>query len=570
MALPKAGATAGIGWDELTGPVAGSLNIAHAALDRHLAAGRGGRVALRCVGRLMQRRDVTYGELGDMADRVAAVLQGLGVQPGETVAVLLGRVPELYAAALGIWKVGAVFCPLFAAFGPGPVRARLELSQAAVLIVGDGLYARKMAGQRSAMPGLKRVLLVGDEGAPAHLSEDCQDLRGLMALADPAALATVATRPDDPAFLHFTSGTTGIPKAAVHAHRAVVAQLATARQVFGLREDDVFWCTAEPGWVTCTAYGIVAPLAAGCTLVVDDAEVEPRRWYAILRDEKVTAWYTTPTAIRTMMRFGAALARSFRGNTLRVAASVGEPLNPEAVLWGEKALGVPFLDTWWQTETGAITIANLPDEVRLPGSMGRALPGVEAAVVRRDGNHVVPVEGGPGELAIRPTGEAMFLGYANDELRTQACRIDGWYMTGDLVRCDGAGFYWFLGRADDMLRSGAHQIGPFEVECLLMDHPAVAEVGVVGRRDPLVREVPVAFVTVNPGFEAGDALRRELLSFARQELGAAMAPREIHFVAALPKTSSGKILRRVLKTHAEGVTEDGLVLELCPGRFEDE
>jgi acetyl-CoA synthetase len=571
MALPKIGepsAVFPVGAAELAGPRPGELNITHACVDRHIAAGQGGSVALRWLGRGTRRRDFSYDELGEMADRMAAVLSRLGVAPGETVAVLLGRGPELYAGALGIWKVGAVFCPLFALLGPGPMKLRLELAKASVLIAGDGLYARTVADQRATLSGLRHVLLVGEDGKAARLSEGCTDLRALLAAADPVGVDTYPTRAGDAAILHFTSGTTGTPKPTVHAHGAVVAQLDTARQVFGITPDDVFWCTADPGWVTCTAYGMVAPLAAGCTVVVEDGEVEPRRWYSILRDEKVTAWYTTPTAIRTLMRSGAALARTFCRNTLRVVASVGEPLNPEAVLWGEKALGVPVRDTWWQTETGAITIANIPDagRVRNPGSMGRPLPGVEAAVVRREGGGVVAVAVGVGELAIREGGPAMFIGYGDDEARRQACFADGWYLTGDLVRRDADGFYWFLGRADDMLNSGGHQIGPFEVECLLMDHPAVAEAGVVGRPDPLMLEVPVAFVTLNPGFEVGEALMAELLAFARHELGAAMAPCDVHFVAALPKTASGKILRRVLKTYAAGKCKDGQVVELRPGR----
>ncbi|CAA7627577.1 AMP-binding protein [Magnetospirillum sp. SS-4] len=555
---------------ELAAP-SGGLNIAVACVDRHVAAGGGQRVALRWLGRRQDRRDITFAELADLSGRAARVLGDLGLAPGDTVAVMLDRIPELYAAALGTWKAGGVYCPLFSAFGPGPLRARLEIGRARVLIVSDELYARKLAANRDGLSGLRHVLLVRTDDGP--LPDGCLDFRALLAAAEPAAAAD--TRPDDPAFLHFTSGTTGNPKGALHPHRAVLSHLVTGRTVFGLSGADVFWCTADPGWVTSTAYGVIAPLACGATLLVDEADIDPRRWYAILHEEKVTAWYTTPTAIRTMMRYGAALARSYRDNSLRVAASVGEPLNGEAVSWGQKALGVPFLDTWWQTETGAIVIANAPGQGRRPGSMGRVLTGIEARVVQCADGAPVPADGADtvGELVLRAGWPSMFSGYLGDDDRPGGCFREGWYFTGDLVKRDGDGFFWFVGRADDMIKCGGLRIGPFEVEAMLMDHPAIAEVGVVGKPDLLLREVPVAFASLNPGFEAGDALRAELLSFARQELGASMAPREIHFIAELPKTTSGKILRRVLKAKAVGEADsfDSLPnLPPCPGRFDDE
>jgi acetyl-CoA synthetase len=557
---------------ELMGGSAG-FNIATACLDRHVAAGAGGKPAIRWLGRHMRRQDISYADLADRSGRLARVLADLGLGKGETVAVLLDRTPDLYASAFGIWKAGGVYCPLFSAFGPGPLRARLELGRARVLIASDSLYARKLAAGRAQLAGIRHVLLVGEDGAPPRLAEGCLDLAALLDKAQPAP--ALATAPDDPAFLHFTSGTTGTPKGAVHPHRTVLALMASAANVFGLGDKDIFWCTADPGWVTCTSYGIIAPLACGATLLADEADVEPRRWYGILEEEKVTAWYTTPTAIRTMMRFGAALARSYRENTLRVAASVGEPLNPEAVSWGEKALGVPFLDTWWQTETGAIVVANGTGSGRRAGSMGSLLPGVEAAVMKSDSFDPTPVDGVDqvGELALRLGWPGMFQGYLGTDDPYGYRVRDGWYFTGDLVRRDGDGFFWFVGRSDDMIKCGGMQIGPFEVEGSLMDHPAVAEVGVVAKPDMLLREVPVAFASLNPGFQAGEALRAELLSFARQELGAKMAPREIHFVDELPKTSTGKILRRVLKTKVTtDLEEDDLLSDPgpCAGRFDDE
>ncbi|MBR9970134.1 AMP-binding protein [Magnetospirillum sp. J10] len=546
------------------------MNIAHAALDRHVAEGRGDRPALLSLGRRYEKRHLSYAQLADLSARLAAALAARGIGAGDTVAVLTGRSVELYVAAFGCWKIGAVFCPLFSAFGPGPLKSRLELSGAKALIATEDLYRRKVAGLRASLPDLSLVLLVGEDGRTVT-GADGEDFNTAIAAATPAA--TAATAPETPAFLHFTSGTTGTPKGVLHSHSAVIAETLTARQVFGLVPDDVYWCTADPGWITNTAYAQIAPLANGCMVVVDEADFDPRRWYGILKDEKVTVWYTTPTNIRMMMRYGAALARSYKENSLRVAASVGEPLNPEAVAWGEKALGVPFLDTWWQTETGAIAIANCPGRAKA-GSMGMPLPGVQAAVIDRDLSRITSVErvDEVGELALRADLPSMFTAYMGEGAHYDSSFVDGWYLTGDLVRRDADGCFWFVGRADDMIKSASHTIGPFEVECGLMDHPAVAEIGVVGKPDLLLREVPVAFISLNPGFEAGEALRIELLTFARQCLGATLAPREIHFVETMPKTSTGKILRRALKAKAvaEPEEDESHIIPVSPGRFDDE
>ncbi len=552
----------------LAGLPGGGLNIAHEAADRHVADGNGHRPALLCLGRRYERRQLSYLDLADGSGRVAAFLQRLGLNKGDVVAVLLDRSAEFFLAALGTWKAGGVFCPLFSAFGPGPLKSRLELARARVLITSSGLYQRKVAAIRAALPELTHVVTVAESG---ESPSGCLDFAALMAAQTPQP--AIATAESDPALLHFTSGTAGTPKGAIHSHRCVLSLLVSARQVFDLTADDVYWCTADPGWVTGSAYGIIAPLVNGCLSVVDEAEFDTRRWYGILKDEKVTVWYTTPTNIRLMMRFGAALARSYRQNSLRVAASVGEPLNREAVAWGEKALGVPFLDTWWQTETGAIAIANRAGCTH-PGSMGKPLPGIETALITFEHGRLSVAEQPEaiGELALKANLPSLFLGYLGDPARTEASFADGWYLTGDQVRRDAAGCIWFVGRSDDMIKSAAHTIGPFEVECALMNHPAVAETGVVGKPDLLLREVPVAFVSVNPGFEAGESLRLELLSFARQELGSALAPREILFVESLPKTNTGKIMRRVLKAKAssEPDEDDPIGTALCPGRFDDE
>jgi acetyl-CoA synthetase len=367
-----------------------------------------------------------------------------------------------------------------------------------------------------------------------------------------------ATDPEDAALLHFTSGTTGKPKGALHVHGAVVAHHATGHFALDFHPDDVFWCTADPGWVTGTSYGIIAPLTHGLTSIVDEADFDAERWYSILAAEKVTVWYTAPTAIRMLMKVGAAAARQHAFPNLRFLASVGEPLNPEAVVWGVDAFDRPFHDNWWQTETGGIMIANYASMDVRPGSMGRPLPGIEAAIVRRTGDTTIEMVEAPdteGELALRPGWPSMFRGYLSEEARYRKCFVGGYYLTGDLARRDRDGYYWFIGRADDVIKSSGHLIGPFEVESVLLEHPAVAEAGVIGKPDPVALEVVKAFVALKPGHEPTEALKRELLGFARTRLGAAVAPKEIDFRPSIPKNRAGKIMRRLLKAQELGLPE---------------
>lgn len=531
------------------------LNIAHEAVDRHAGGGLRDRVALRFLGGGGARTELTYGQLAAETARFANALRALGVGKGDRVFALLGRVPALYVAALGTLKNGSVFCPLFSAFGPEPVRARLELGGAKVLVTTEALYRRKVAGIRAGLPSLEHVLLLGD-AAP----EEIPGARALSPLLAAAAtrFEIPATDPEDLALLHFTSGTTGRPKGAMHVHAAVVAHHATGRIALDLHDDDVFWCTADPGWVTGTSYGIVAPLACGVTSVVDEAEFDAERWYRILEEERVSVWYTAPTAVRMLMKAGAELARGRDLSRLRFVASVGEPLNPEGVVWGLDALGLPIHDNWWQTETGGIMIANLAAMAVRPGSMGRPLPGITAAVVARgaDGRVAeVTAPGVEGELALAPGWPSMFRGYLGDEARYRACFADGWYLTGDLVRRDADGYFWFVGRKDDVIKSAGHLIGPFEVESALLEHPAVAEAAAIGKPDPVALEFVKAFVSLKPGYAPSEALRLELIGFGRSRLGRAVAPKELDFLAALPRTRSGKIMRRLLRARELGLPE---------------
>ncbi|KJY39008.1 acetate--CoA ligase [Streptomyces katrae] len=545
------------------------LNMGFEAVDRHVEAGHGAWEALRCVAADDSVTSVSYAELAADTSRFANVLTTLGTSPQERVFTLLGRRRELYTSVLGTLRARRVLCPLFSAFGPEPVRQRMALGDARVLVTTEALYRRKVEAIRPLLPGLTHVLLVGSVDDPPAGTRVLEDL---MAQAAPK-FTVPPTDPEDMALLHFTSGTTGRPKGAVHVHDAVVAHHATASFALDLGPRDVYWCTADPGWVTGTSYGIIAPLTHGATLVVDEGEFDVHRWYRILDTQNVAVWYTAPTAIRMLMRAtprgsGSGLPGPYDLSALRFIASVGEPLNPEAVVWGQEVLGLPVHDNWWQTETGAIMIANYASSDIRPGSMGRPLPGVHAAVLERgqDGRaavvdgHVRPVSrpGVEGELALRPGWPSMFRGYLDDRARYEACFADGWYLTGDLAKRDQDGWYWFVGRADDVIKSAGHLIGPFEVESALMEHPAVAEAGVIGRPDPVVGAVVKAFVSLKPGYEAADALKRELLAFGRQRLGTAVAPREIDFDQNLPKTRSGKVMRRLLRARELGLPEGDL------------
>ncbi len=550
-------------WDQarrrLAGLPDGGLNIAHEALDRHVDEGHGWDVALRFIGGGGARREYTYADLVVASARFASVLDSLGVKPGERVYGLLGRVPALYKAVFGTLRAGCTFCPLFAAFGPEPVRSRLEIGAASVLVTSTDLYRRKVAPIRDSLTSPIKVLLVDADPAEAE-EHRALSFETSMHAADPE-FPMWPTRPEDPALLHFTSGTTGKPKGALHVHEAVVAHRETGRVALDLRPGDVYWCTADPGWVTGTSYGIVAPLANRVTMIVDAGEFDAGRWYAQLQDERVSVWYTAPTAIRMLMKSGDELPRAHDLSSLRFLASVGEPLNPEAVLWSERVFGRPFHDNWWQTETGGIMIANTAAMDVLPGSMGEPLPGIHAGIVERTPDGHVRELHCPdrvGELALRTPWPSMMRDYIGERERYEKCFADGWYLTGDLARRDAEGYYWFVGRNDDLIKSAGHLIGPFEVESALMEHDAVAEAGVIGVPDETAGELVKAFVTLNPGFAPAEPLRRELLGHARRRLGPAVAPRSIEFRESLPRTRSGKILRRLLKARELGLPEGDL------------
>ncbi|MHA3771472.1 acetate--CoA ligase [Verrucomicrobiota bacterium sgz303538] len=556
-------------WDairrELSGlPDGRGLNIAYEAVDRHAVGAKSDHVAIRWLGKGGAVQDFSYGELSKLSNRFANVLIGFGVGKGDRVFALAGRIPELYVAALGTLKNGSVFCPLFSAFGPEPVYQRLSRGDGMVLVTTAQLYKKKIAALRKRLPKLRHVLV-------ADVDDDLEE--GVWSL--PKRMAEAAeefmippTDPEQMALLHFTSGTTGMPKGAIHVHNAILMHYMTGKYVLDFHPGDIFWCTADPGWVTGTSYGIIAPLAHGVTNIVDEADFDADRWYRILEAQKVTVWYTAPTAIRRLMRLPIEPRSQYDLSHLRLIHSVGEPLNPEAVVWGQKALGLPIHDNWWQTETGGIMVANYASMTIRPGSMGRPLPGTEAAIVRSTEQGKAEVVTEPdieGDLALRPGWPSMFRGYLHDEERYRKSFVGGWYITGDLARRDENGYFWFVGRADDIIKTAGHMVGPFEVESALMEHPAVAEAGVIGKPDPIIGEVVKAFVTLKACHEPSEQLRSELLGFGRKRLGSAVAPKDIEFTDSLPRTRSGKIMRRLLKAREMGLPEgDTSTLENLP------
>ena len=547
--------------------VPASVNIADLDVDRHVRAGRGDRVAFRFIGRepddVDEPVDVTYARLAKRTNQFADAMARRHLGPGTGVATLAGRIPELYVAALGALKAQATFTPLFSAFGPDPIAQRLNIGRIRVLVTTPLLYRRKVSPILDRLPHLDLIVVCGsteDELGARRTGSGRPEVVSFGAFLDEGSedFEPPPTAPETPALVHFTSGTTGQPKGAVHVHAAVVTHDATGRLVLDLHEGDTFWCTADPGWVTGTSYGIIAPLTNGVTTVVDEAEFDAQRWYRILERHAVDVFYTAPTAIRMLQRAGDDLAATADLSRLRLMASVGEPLDAEAVQWCQRTFGVPVIDTWWQTETGGIMISNHRSQPVRPGSMGRPLPGIEVALLERDaeGEVVIGGDGAPvlvtdpdqsGELALRAGWPSMFRTYLDQEERYRRSFVDGWYRSGDLARRDRDGYYWFVGRGDDVIKTAGHLIGPFEVESALNEHPAVVETGVIGKPDPTAGTIVKAFVVLQDGFAGTPTLAAEVRDWVKNRLSMHEYPREIEFVAELPLTTSGKVIRRLLR-----------------------
>jgi acetyl-CoA synthetase len=539
-------------YDELDWLPGGGLNKAHEAIDRHANGPNRDKLAMIWEGKNGEKETYTFGQMKVETDRFANVIKSLGIVTGDRVFIYMERLPELYFAFFGALKAGAVVGPLFSAFGPDPVRDRLQDSEAKVLVTQPDLR-RKITEIIPELFELQHIIVVNkDNRDPQPLNTADLSYEEEMAKSPPY-FDIVNTSQYDYSIMHYTSGTTGKPKGAVHRHQAVVQQYATGKWALDLHEDDIYWCTADPGWVTGTSYGMLAPWTNGVTQLIYEGGFRASKWYDLIQEYKVTVWYTAPTAIRMLMKAGDEVPRRYNMTSLRFMASVGEPLNPEAVVWGNDVFGMPFHDNWWQTETGAIMCANYACQDVKPGSMGRPLPGIELAVV--DENFDPVPAGVDGLLVVRPGWPSMFHGYWENSSMYNSRFRKGWYITGDSANVDEDGFFWFVGRTDDVINTAGHLVGPFEVESALIEHPAVAEAGVIGKPDPIAMEVVKAFVALKDGYEPTTELRQELMRFSRSKLSSAVAPREIDFVDSLPKTRSGKIMRRLLKARELGLPE---------------
>ena len=523
-------------------------NIGWYCTDRICRLGRADAPALVWEDFQGNGRTFTFDDLRRRTDAVAQYLRNMGLGPGERVCLFMDRVPELYIAFLGVLKMGGVVQPLFSAFGEESLLVRLQNAGTAAIIT-QKKHAPKVRRIREHLPKLRQIIVVDAGSAALGKGEIAMVLD---ALPEVPGFEVAHTWPSTPSVLHYTSGTTGQPKGAVHVHGSLVAQYLTAKVVLDLRHTDVYWCNADPGWVTGTSYGIIGPWANGVTQVVLDAGFNAERWYRFIERHKVSVWYSAPTAIRLLMREGADLPRRFDLGSLRHLCSVGEPLNPEAVVWSQATFGMPFRDTFWQTETGCIVITNLPDMPVKPGSMGRPFPGITAAVLDPATYERITEPGRVGLIALQPGWPSQLRTYWHNKAAYDARFHNGWYVCGDRASVDGDGYFWFVGRDDDVINTGGHLVGPFEVESALLEHPAVAESAAVAKPDPINMEVVKAFVCLKPGFVAGPDLELEIMNVIRRRLSPLAMPQEIAFVPSLPRTRSGKIVRRILRAQEFG------------------
>ncbi len=516
----------------------GKVNMAYEAIDRHAEGRLRDKTAL-LYSDPVRNEQYTYQELKTLSNKFGNVLRNLGIKKGDRVFIFMPRTPELYCSLLGALKIGAIVGPLFEAFMEMAVRDRLEDSEAVAVITTPALLSRVPVDE---LPDLKHVILVGDE---LPTGDKFVDYQQVMADASEELEIEWVDR-EDGMLIHYTSGSTGKPKGILHVHNTMIQHYHTGRIVLDLKEDDVYWCTADPGWVTGTCYGIFAPFLNGVTNVIRGGRFSPQDWYSTIQNNKITVWYSAPTAFRMLMGAGNEVLSSYDLSSLRHVLSVGEPLNPEVIRWGMKVYNKRIHDTWWMTETGAQLICNYPSLAIRPGSMGKPIPGVGAAIIDDHGNVLPPYR--MGNLAIRTPWPAMMRKvWKNPAKYEEYFRLKGWYVSGDSAYMDEDGYFWFQGRIDDVINTAGERVGPFEVESKLVEHPAVAEAGVIGKPDPMRGEIIKAFIALREGYSPSDELKAEIAQFVKVGLSAHAAPREIEFKDKLPKTRSGKIMRRVLK-----------------------
>jgi len=531
----------------------GKVNMAHEAIDRHAQNPKTkDKVALYYSAPDREER-LSFKQLSEKSNQFANVLKKHGVNKGDRVFLFLPRSPEFYASLFGILKTGAIAGPLFEAFMEQAVRDRLQDSEAKILITTPDLLGRV---PQDDLPDLEKIILVGDH---QETSDKYIDYKEEMKQAS-TEFDIEWVDLEDGMVIHYTSGSTGKPKGVYLVHNGMIQHHATAEWVLDLEEDDIYWCTADPGWVTGTSYGIFAPWLKGVTNVVRGGRFTPEDWYGTLEKYKVTVWYTAPTALRKLVSAGEDAVKKFDLSSLRHVMSVGEPLNPEVITWGVKTLNHRIHDTWWMTETGAQIIANYPSQEIRPGSMGKPIPGIEASIVDNEGNEIPPNQ--MGNLAIKEGWPAMMRKIWNNPGKYESYFINGWYVSGDSAYRDEDGYFWFQGRLDDVINTSGERVGPFEVESKLLEHPAVAEAGVIGKPHPERGEIIKAFISLNEGYKDSPELLEEVRQFIKTGLSAHAAPRELEVKDAIPKTRSGKIMRRLLKSWELGLpTGDTSTLE---------
>lgn len=517
----------------------GKVNAAYECIDRHVADGNGAKTALLYSD---QSRDESYSfeDLMKTTNQAAHMFKRLGIQKGDRVFIFMPRSPELYTALLGAIKAGAVTGPLFEAFMKEAVRARIEDSEAVSIVTTPELLQRIPVDE---LPHLKTIIIYGEHDTS---DERYYSFSEEMKASSESSEAIEWVDREDGMILHYTSGSTGKPKGVYHVHNAMIQHYQTAKWVLDLKADDIYWCTADPGWVTGTSYGIFGPWLNGVTNVVRGGRFSPEDWYGTIEKYSVTVWYSAPTAFRMLMSAPRDILEKADLGSLRHVLSVGEPLNPEVVRWGMDAYGKRIHDTWWMTETGGMLICNYPSEPIKPGSMGKPFPGITAAILDNQGKEVPPGE--MGHLAIKAGWPSQMRKIWKNEAKFKDYfYFDGWYVSGDTAYMDEEGYFWFQGRNDDVINTSGERVGPFEIESKLVEHPAVAEAGVIGKPDELRGQIIKAFISLRSGYTFSDELKEDIQAFIKSELSAHAVPREIEYKEKLPKTRSGKIMRRVLK-----------------------